>query len=103
MAMLRSQASPRSEGFAANVKAHTAAMAPVQEAMRAAMDGGGEAARARHTARGKLLPRERVARLLDPGSPFLEIGLFAAHEPLWRRCALGGASSPASAASRAAR
>ena len=36
-------------------------------------------ARARHVARGKLLPRERITRLLDPGSPFLELGLFAAH------------------------
>jgi 3-methylcrotonyl-CoA carboxylase beta subunit len=40
--------------------------------------GGSEDARARHAARGKLLPRDRVAELLDPGSPFLEIGLFAA-------------------------
>ena len=43
------------------------------------MQGGPEHARTRHLDRGKLLPRERVARLLDPGSPFLEIGLFAAH------------------------
>ncbi|MBL3569338.1 methylcrotonoyl-CoA carboxylase, partial [Rhodovulum visakhapatnamense] len=41
--------------------------------------GGGEAARARHVARGKMLPRDRVANLLDPGSPFLEIGATAAH------------------------
>jgi len=41
--------------------------------------GGGERARERHVARGKLLPRERVERLLDPGSPFLEIGQLAAH------------------------
>jgi 3-methylcrotonyl-CoA carboxylase beta subunit len=41
--------------------------------------GGGEAARERHVSRGKILPRERVARLLDPGSPFLEVGAFAAH------------------------
>jgi 3-methylcrotonyl-CoA carboxylase beta subunit len=41
--------------------------------------GGGERARERHSARGKLLPRERVERLLDPGSPFLEIGQLAAH------------------------
>ena len=41
--------------------------------------GGGDEARVRHTKRGKLLPRDRVAHLLDPGSPFLEIGLFAAH------------------------
>jgi 3-methylcrotonyl-CoA carboxylase beta subunit len=41
--------------------------------------GGGEAARAKHVARGKLLPRDRVATLLDPGTPFLEIGQLAAH------------------------
>ena len=79
MAVLRSQAAPRSDAFAANVAAHLAGLAPVQDAMRSAMDGGGQAARARHTSRGKILPRERVSRLLDPGSPFLEVGLFAAH------------------------
>ncbi len=47
------------------------------EALRI-MKGGSEASRARHVKRGKLLPRDRVAGLLDPGSPFLEIGLFAA-------------------------
>lgn len=41
--------------------------------------GGGEVARKRHTSRGKMLPRERVERLLDPGSPFLEIGQLAAY------------------------
>ncbi|HEX5768230.1 MAG TPA: carboxyl transferase domain-containing protein, partial [Burkholderiales bacterium] len=40
--------------------------------------GGDKAARDKHTARGKMLPRERVAKLLDPGSPFLEIGQLAA-------------------------
>jgi 3-methylcrotonyl-CoA carboxylase beta subunit len=40
--------------------------------------GGTEKSRDRHTARGKLLPRDRVERLLDPGSPFLEIGQLAA-------------------------
>ncbi len=48
-----------------------------QQLLRAAQ-GGGEAARARHVARGKLLPRERVARLLDPGTPFLELSPLAA-------------------------
>ena len=42
--------------------------------------GGSESARAKHSARGKLLPRERVERLLDPGSPFLEIGQLAAND-----------------------
>ena len=48
------------------------------EVAKAAL-GGGERSRERHTARGKLLPRERVERLLDPGSPFLEIGQLAAY------------------------
>ncbi|MFC3152830.1 carboxyl transferase domain-containing protein [Litoribrevibacter euphylliae] len=43
-------------------------------------EGGGEAAQQRHLARGKLLPRQRINELLDPGSPFLEIGQLAAHE-----------------------
>jgi 3-methylcrotonyl-CoA carboxylase beta subunit len=41
--------------------------------------GGSEASRQRHLARGKFLPRDRVMRLLDPGSPFLEIGALAAN------------------------
>jgi 3-methylcrotonyl-CoA carboxylase beta subunit len=64
--------------FRANSAAHEALIAPVREAMQAAHAGGGEAARERHVARGKLLPRDRVAALLDPGSPFLEIGGVAA-------------------------
>ena len=80
MAILRSQISPRSEAFGANAQAHRAAMAPVKEAVALAMLGGGEQAQSRHVSRGKILPRERVSRLLDPGSPFLEVGLFAAHE-----------------------
>lgn len=43
-------------------------------------EGGGEAAQQRHLARGKLLARQRINELLDPGSPFLEIGQLAAHE-----------------------
>jgi 3-methylcrotonyl-CoA carboxylase beta subunit len=80
MGVLTSAAAPRSDAFRANVAAHRAAMEPVREAAERAMAGGGEAARRRHLARGKILPRERVSRLIDPGSPFLEIGLFAAHD-----------------------
>ncbi len=43
-------------------------------------EGGGAKARERHVARGKLLPRERVDRLLDPGAPFLELSALAAHD-----------------------
>jgi len=77
---LQSNIAPSSEAFQANRTAHEAAMAPVHEAAALAIGGGGEAARERHVARGKILPRERIARLIDPGSPFLEVGLFAAHE-----------------------
>ena len=78
MSILKSAISTRSEAFTANLAANRAAMAPIEAAAKLAMAGGGPVARERHASRGKLLPRERVSRLLDPGSPFLEIGLFAA-------------------------
>jgi 3-methylcrotonyl-CoA carboxylase beta subunit len=67
-----------SAAFQAN-EAHNRALAAelAERTARAAL-GGPEASRQRHAARGKLLPRERVERLLDPGSPFLEIGALAA-------------------------
>ncbi len=68
-----------SESFRANRTAHLAALAEVEEAQAMARAGGGEKARARHLSRGKMLPRDRVANLLDPGAPFLEIGMTAAH------------------------
>ncbi|MDW3184496.1 carboxyl transferase domain-containing protein [Roseobacter sp.] len=76
---LISQALPASESFQANRSAHLAALAEIAEAAGAAALGGGERSRARHVSRGKMLPRERVANLLDPGSPFLEVGATAAH------------------------
>jgi 3-methylcrotonyl-CoA carboxylase beta subunit len=76
---LTSRALPASEAFRANRAAHLALIEAVAAAAAEAAQGGGAAARARHTARGKLAPRDRVAALLDPGSPFLEIGATAAH------------------------
>ncbi|REC55777.1 methylcrotonoyl-CoA carboxylase [Rhodosalinus sediminis] len=67
------------EGFQANRAAHLALLDEVRAAAEAAAAGGGARARARHEARGKMAPRERVANLLDPGSPFLEVGATAAH------------------------
>ena len=61
------------------IAAHAAALALVAEAARMAAEGGGERARERHLSRGKMLPRERVANLLDVGSSFLEVGATAAH------------------------
>jgi 3-methylcrotonyl-CoA carboxylase beta subunit len=67
-----------SESARANREAHLAALDVIRDAAQAAAAGGGERARDRHVSRGKMLPRERVANLLDPGSPFLEVGATAA-------------------------
>lgn len=79
MATLHTQINPRSAEFATN----SAAMLEQVQALRTLLakvhEGGGHKAQERHTSRGKLLPRERIDRLLDPGSPFLEIGQLAAH------------------------
>ncbi|MEQ8898343.1 MAG: carboxyl transferase domain-containing protein [Roseovarius sp.] len=77
---LKSKALTSSEDFMANRKAHLEALGLVEEAVAAAAQGGGEAARDRQRSRGKMPPRERVANLLDPGSPFLEVGATAAHD-----------------------
>ena len=74
---LSSNIKPASEEFAANRASHLEALALVNEAAALAAAGGSEKARARHTALGKMLPRDRVANLLDLGSPFLEIGATA--------------------------
>jgi len=75
---LASALDPGSESFLAKA-AHNRRLVEVLRARVAGASlGGPEAARARHISRGKLLPRERVQRLLDPGSPFLEIGQLAA-------------------------
>ncbi len=75
---LQSQAIATSEVFRANRAGHLEAIKPVAEAAGLAA-AGNEKSRARHLGRGKMLPRDRVANLLDPGSPFLEIGATAAH------------------------
>jgi 3-methylcrotonyl-CoA carboxylase beta subunit len=75
---LSSAADPASEAYRANTEAHTWLNAVLRDKLAAARLGGGEKARARHTARGKLLPRDRVDGLLDPGSPFLELAPLAA-------------------------
>ena len=79
MTVLHSNLSPRSEAFRANAAANLAALETVRAAADVALAGGGAHARELHHSRGKLLARERIDRLIDPGAPFLEIGLFAAH------------------------
>jgi 3-methylcrotonyl-CoA carboxylase beta subunit len=79
MPKLTSAVDPTSATFQA-LRAHNEGLVRTlrETAARTAL-GGPEASRQRHVARGKLLPRDRVERLLDPGAPFLEIGQLAAH------------------------
>ncbi|WJH37769.1 methylcrotonoyl-CoA carboxylase (plasmid) [Aliirhizobium terrae] len=78
MPQIRTLLDRNSEGFKTN-EAHNRALAEdLRAKVAAAARGGSESHRERHVSRGKLLPRDRVQRLLDPGSPFLEIGQLAA-------------------------
>ena len=79
MAVIKSQVSTRSEVFQANATSMRAALEDVRLAADWAIAGGGAVALERHLSRGKIAPRDRVQRLIDPGSPFLEIGQFAGH------------------------
>jgi 3-methylcrotonyl-CoA carboxylase beta subunit len=79
MTQLESKLNPRSAEFQANAAAMRALVDDLRGQFAKVEQGGGEAARAKHTARGKLLPRERVNQLLDPGTPFLELSPLAAH------------------------
>ena len=78
MPVLETQLNARSADFQANAMAMRTLVADLNAQVAKAQDGGGEVARARHTARGKLLPRDRVQMLLDPGTPFLELSPLAA-------------------------
>ena len=77
--MIRSDLNPRSEDFAANAAAMRALVDDLRSKVAEAELGGGETSRQRHVSRGKLLPRDRVAGLIDPGSPFLEFSQLAAY------------------------
>ncbi len=79
MPVLESAINPTSDAFRANQRVTEALVKALREQTALAALGGSESARVRHTSRGKLLPRQRVEKLLDPGSPFLEIGALAAH------------------------
>ena len=79
MSKLETKLNARSADFQANAAAMRALVDDLYKQFAKVEQGGGEAARAKHTARGKLLPRDRVAELLDPGTPFLEIAPLAAH------------------------
>jgi 3-methylcrotonyl-CoA carboxylase beta subunit len=80
MTVLTSELDPGTAAAQDNRSAMLAAIERIGGLAGQITRGGSEASRARHLARGKLLPRDRVAGLLDAGADFLEIGLFAAHE-----------------------
>ncbi|QOZ85059.1 methylcrotonoyl-CoA carboxylase [Chromobacterium sp. Rain0013] len=78
MPILESKLSPRAADFQANADKMRALVADLRDKVAKAALGGGDKARAKHAARGKLLPRERIDLLLDPGAPFLELSQLAA-------------------------
>ncbi|HXH03854.1 MAG TPA: carboxyl transferase domain-containing protein [Candidatus Competibacteraceae bacterium] len=79
MNTLKSKLNPRAEEFRHNAEVMGALVDDLRAQVTRIKLGGGEEARKRHTARGKLLPRERIRTLLDVGSPFLELSQLAAH------------------------
>ncbi len=79
MAVLKSALNPHDERFKANASAMNELVAALSEEREKAALGGDERSRTRHVGRGKLLPRDRVQGLIDPGSPFLELSPMAAH------------------------
>ncbi len=79
MPTLPTRIDPRGEDFRRNAEHQRSAVDDLKTQMAKAAEGGGAKARDKHTARGKLLPRERIRALLDPGSPFLELSPLAAH------------------------
>lgn len=80
MSVIVSKLDKRSEGYAINVSAMESLVTDLRAKVARASLGGDELSRARHVKRGKLLPRERVQLLLDPGTPFLELSQLAAYD-----------------------
>jgi 3-methylcrotonyl-CoA carboxylase beta subunit len=79
MTILQSRLNTRTDEFRAAAENMRLLAADLKVQVARMAEGGGEAARAKHTARGKLLPRDRVQMLLDPGTPFLELSQLAGH------------------------
>ncbi|WP_290369187.1 carboxyl transferase domain-containing protein, partial [Cupriavidus oxalaticus] len=80
MAAIETKLNARSEAFKTNAQAMQALVADLEAKIAKLAEGGGEAARDKHLSRGKLLPRDRVQQLLDPGTPFLELSQLAAYD-----------------------
>ncbi len=80
MTVIKSFVDTRSPTFRANAEAYAVLLDDLRTRLEQARAGGPPEARERHVSRGKLLVRERIDRLIDPATPFLEIGALAAHE-----------------------
>src|SRR5262245_26741040 len=94
MPQLASKLNPRTDEFKANAAAMRAQVDDLHAQLERISAGGPADARSKHTGRGKLLPRERVERLLDPDTPFLEIGALAAHNVYKEKDGSDSAPSP---------
>ncbi len=79
MPALKTKLNAKSQEFTASVEAMSALVDDLKQKMQNIAQGGGEERQQKHISRGKLLPRERVRKLLDVGSPFLEFSQFAAY------------------------
>ena len=79
MTVIQTHLNHRSAEFLANAALLQAAVDDLRVQLQKSAAGGGEKAMAKHVARGKLPPRQRVQMLLDPGTPFLELAPLAAH------------------------
>src|SRR4051794_26351084 len=79
MQILKSQIDTRSPEFKANANRMQGLVDDLRATTSKVGEGGGQSARDKHIARGKLLPRDRIEHLLDPGTPFLELGQLAAY------------------------
>src|SRR5699024_8609802 len=80
MPVIQSHINPRSQAFTDNANAMQALVDDLRQQLAKTARGGSDKSRECHLGRGKLLPRDRVERLLDPGSPFLELSPMAAHD-----------------------
>src|SRR5690349_15865023 len=90
MPVLKTTLDPRSDSFRANAEAMDVLIGDLAARVAEIRVGGGEAARQRHLSRGKLLPRDRVRTLLDPGAPFLELSQLAGYKMYPEEVPAGG-------------